>query len=343
MDIITQMSDKMSAFMDIFKGGASSFNFQDFVAKYTAPHFLIEQVINILLLFIVYLGIKVIISEYRTYKLMKKLQGKTKVKKNGENRLLRFRIVRKLYDTLTFTLRQKNKLDKRDFYFNLIIGSVGLVFVMFVYFNQYLLGITIPFFLLDYVTKVVKSLETSDLEYMQRQLPRGIDNILKASTKYGDLKSIFYEASRSLPYPIKDEFESIARRMNSRSSKDVLMEVKEKYDDIWINSFVFILIGFGDNAGKDLALDNLKRLGEMLQEENNLKMESVSEKRLSVTTNYVLAGVAAMSGILAIIFTDVGPKFYFSTPFGIIAFVVGYALVLATIQINVRLSSTRNK
>lgn len=343
MDGLLNIVTNMTQFFENLTSSLPSFNIQSLMEKLQSTHFWVSAIINVSIIIAVYYAIKFVYFEIKQYRVMSKLQGRTKSKKKGDNRLLQIPIIRKLHDTLTYTLGQKNKLEKRDNIFYSILGGVLVASLVLITFNQYLIGILVPIFLLKYAVQVLESMEVSDLEYMHMQLPRGIDSILKASTKYGDLKNIFFEASRSLPYPIREEFETMARRMNSREAEAVLMELKDKYDDIWVNSFVFILISMLDDADRDLALDNLRNLRDMLTAENNLKVASVTEKKLSVNTNYALAGIASVIGVGGILFTEVGPEFYFSTPLGIICFVGGYALVLATIKINVRLSSTKDK
>lgn len=343
MDSLINIVKNVTEFFSRLTEAMPTFNVQNLLEELQSIHFWVNAIINLSILFAVYLAIKFIYFEVKQFRMMSKLQGRTKTKKKGDNPLLQVPIIRKLHDTLTYTLTQKNKLDKRDAIFNAILGGILSASLLMIFFNQYLIGLLVPLLLLNYAVKILESMEVSELEYMQMQLPRGIDAVLKAATKYGDMKNIFFEASRSLPYPIREDFEVMARRMNSREAEVVLMELKDKYDDIWVNSFVFILISMLDDADRELALDNLRNLRDMLTAENNLKVASVTDKKLSVNTNYALAGIGAVIGVGATLFTEVGPEFYFSTPLGIAAFVGGYALVLATIQINVRLSSTKDK
>lgn len=299
--------------------------------------------INILLFVALFIGIRGLFKEYVRNVQMRKLQGKIKTKKVGENPLLRIKQLKKLNETLVHTLKQKDKLERVNIIFNTVFVAVLLIGVLFIVFKQYLLAVIVPIFLLHYAVRILVSLEVSDLEYMYVQLPKGIDAILKASSRYEDIKSIFYEASKTLPQPIRGEFDMMARKMNSRETEEVLMEFKEKYDDIWMNSFIFILISMKEDAERNIALGNLTNLREMLEKENSLKMTNVTERKISVNTNYTLAGFASVIGIGALLFAKTARVFYFSTPLGIICFVGGYALVLATIQINIRLSSTKEK
>lgn len=343
MDELLNIVTNVTEFFGRLTASLPTFDIKGMLERLQSMHFWVNVIINLSILFAAYHAIKFIYFEIKQFRMMSKLQGRTKTKKKGDNPLLQVPTIRKLHDTLTYTLTQKNKLDKRDVVFNGILGGIASTSLLMMFFKQYLIGLLVPMLLLNYAVKILESMEVSELEYMQMQLPRGIDAVLKAATKYGDMKNIFFEASRSLPYPIREDFEVMARRMNSREADVVLMELKDKYDDIWVNSFVFILISMLDDADRELALDNLRNLRDMLTAENNLKVASVTDKKLSVNTNYALAGIGAVVGVGATLFTKVGPEFYFSTPLGIISFVGGYALVLATIQINVRLSSTKDK
>lgn len=343
MDSLMNIMESFETVSETFKNATPSLDTSKWLSRVQDPYYLLTLAINLLILLILYVSLKALFREYKHYSFTQRMKGKVKVTAKGDNPLLKVRKVKAVHDSLSYTLTQKNKQDKKDTLFLVIIGGILAISSMFFVVKQYLLALVVPIFLLDYTLKILQSMEVTDLEYMHMQLPNGIDSILKAATKYGDLKNIFFEASRAMPYPIRTEFEVMARRMNSRESEEVLMETKDKYDDIWVNSFIFILISMLDDAERNLALNNLKSLRDMLSADNNLKLAGVSEKRLSVNTNYALAGIASALGMGTILFTKIGTKFYFSTPLGIISFVGGFALVFATIQINVRLSSTREE
>lgn len=345
MDKFINIIEDTDRLMDNLSQAMPSFGQRNFMDSIQQPGFWVNLLFNLLIIVVALGALKGILSEINHYLMEKRLQaeGREMRTRKDESILMRSKIVRDLHGTLTFTLTQKNMLARRDGIFYAIITIIGATSVLFVFFRQYLLGLIVPYFLLHYVLKILESMEISDVDYMHVQLPVAIDEVLKSLTKYGDLKNVFFEASLTLPYPIRREFETLARRMNSRSSEEVLLEFKDKYEDIWVNSFVFILISMLDDSEKELGLDNLRKLRDMLTDENNLKNASVSEKRLSVNTNYALAGVAAAVGLGMALFTEFGSRFFFSTPLGLFCFIGGYALVFATIKINVGLVSTKEK
>lgn len=337
-EIMNGLSGITSLFSNI-----QSFDKATLMEQVTKPSFIVGLIVNILILTSFYIGFKALLKEYARNVQMRKLQGKIKTQRKGDNPLLRINQLNKLHKTIEHTMKQKDKEEKIDLIFYMTIGSIVAVSILFFSFKQYLLALIVPIFLLHYAVRILISLEVSDLEYMYIQLPKAIDTVLKAATRYGDIKNIFFESSKTLPQPIRGEFETMARRMNSRETEEVLLELKDKYDDIWINSFVFILISMKDDAERQVALDNLANLREMLEKENNLRLATVTERKISVNTNYALSGIAAVIGIGAVLMSESARTFYFSTPLGIACFVGGYALTLATIQVNIKLSSTKEK
>lgn len=313
--------------------------FQDF---FTLSN-LVTVAINLLLIAVLFYAVKWGLTELAEKRKLMRLQGKIKVKKKTANPMLRIGVFNRMYESLKHRARQKGDEEKADKIFLYLILGFFVLTGMFIVFKQYFLAIGIPLFLAKFTADILESLEISDEEYVTIQLPKAIDNILKAATRYGDTKTILFEAARTLPHPIKGEFDSMVRKMNSQDNISVLNDFREKYNSIWVRSFVFILVSMNDDSERETAMENLKNLRVMLEADNNMRISAVTNKKISVNTNYALAGVASAVGIGAILFTEVGREFYFTTPMGLICFIGGFALVLATIKMNIRMSSTKEK
>lgn len=316
---------------------------QEWIQNFFTLSNLVTVAINLLLLAAMFYAIKWGLDELAQKRKLMRLQGKIKVKKKTANPMLRIGVFNRMYKSLKHRARQKGDEEKANkLFFYIIIGFFVLT-GMFIVFKQYFLAIGIPLFLAKFTADILESLEMSDEEYVMLQLPKAIDNILKAATRYGDTQTILYEAARTLPNPIKGEFDAMVRKMNSQDNTLVLNDFRNKYNSIWVRSFVFIMVSLSDDAERETALDNLKNLRVMLESDNNLRVAAVTNKKISVNTNYALAGVATVIGIAAILFTETGREFYFTTPLGLICFIGGYALVLATVKMNIRMSSTKEK
>lgn len=317
--------------------------FQDWMAQLTTVNGMLSAGVNLLLLCAVLLLINGIIKEQKEKKRLKTLQGTMKKHEKGANPLLEVPLFRRLYLSLQHRARQKGDIGKADTQFYIIVGAFGVLTIGFIVLKQYILALVIPFVLSKYLTDIMESLEVDDIELIHQQLPSAIDNILKAASRYGDTASIFYEASLTMPHPLKAEFEAMVRKMNSRETIEVLNEFKDKYNDIWIRSFIFIVVSMSDDAERSIALENLKKLQGMLVSENNMKLAAVTNKKVSVNTNYALAGIAAVLGLGATLLSETARTFYFSTPLGLVCFVGGYALVFATVKMNIKMSQTKNQ
>ena len=98
---------------------------------------------------------------------------------------------------LEIVLKEKNKEGAFEaFFYGSLIFIFGVLFG-FVLVKQILLAIISPFVILHFLDKIAVKLSVDIIESIEEQLPFAIDNIIRISTKYGDVKSIIYEASRT--------------------------------------------------------------------------------------------------------------------------------------------------
>lgn len=294
---------------------------------------------NVCLIYMTYIVLKEIAKQLSFASRMKKLQGK-QVKEKSENPLYNIKLMRDLRTTIYNRKKMKGKEADTDNLVLIFLGAALAALAFFLFFKQYLMALVVPVFLLHYIIKVFQAMEVDHIEMIHLQLPASIDGLLKAATRYGDLRNMLFEAAKTLPQPIRGEFENMARQMNSREVLEVLEEFRNRFDDIWISSFVFILTSMSDDTERSTALENLDNFRTMLDNENKLKNAAVTEKKISVNTNYSLCAFAGIAGIGAC-FTESARVFYFSTPVGLLCFVGGFALILATIKMNVKMSSTK--
>ena len=294
---------------------------------------------NICLIYMMYIVLKEIAKQIAFASKMKKLQGK-QVKERSDNPLYNIKLINDLRTAIYKRKKSKGKEADTDNLVLVFLGAALATLAFFLFFKQYLMALVVPVFLLHYIIQVFQVMEVDAIEMIHLQLPASIDVLLKAATRYGDLRNMLFEAAKTLPQPIRGEFENMARQMNSREVLEVLEEFRNRFDDIWISSFVFILTSMSDDTERSTAFENLNNFRTMLDNENKLKNAAVTEKKISVNTNYSLSAFAGVAGIGAC-FTETARVFYFSTPIGLLCFVGGFALILATVKMNVKMSSTK--
>lgn len=346
IEVIQNITDRFSRTLNDFKHGGAQLDgdgIKSWLNQLTTGEGMLNMGINLFLVAAILVLIIGVIKEKKETKRLRVLQGVSKRREKGRNRLFDVPLFYRLYQSLQHRARQKGDLEKADKQFNIIIWIFAIMAIGFIFLEQYILAFLVPLILSKQLVDILVSMEVDDIELIHQQLPAAIDNVLKAASRYGDTSSIFYEASLTMPHPLKAEFEAMVRKMNSRETIEVLNEFKDKYNDIWVRSFVFIMVSMSDDAEREIALENLKKLQSMLVNENSMKLTAVTNKKVSINTNYTLAGTAAVLGLGATLISETAREFYFSTPLGLLSFLGGYALVFATVKLNIKMSQIKNQ
>lgn len=283
--------------------------------------------------------LKDVVSNLMLERLLKTMQKPTKIK-NKTSIIDSVDHLRRIDGQLKRALGRKNLEYLSKPLLTVLTVLFLVVSLFFLTMQQYVLVFLTPVAGLWYVDKIAKAVDYDVVDHYHLSLPNAIDVVLKTATKYEDLRSIFIHSAPSLKGIIKNDFEEIGRKMNSRDAKDVLEEFQQKYDDIWISSFVFVLLTLKSDAKREDVVKNLENLRSMLTDENKLKSLTLQEKRLTVTTNMVVAGFGIIAAIIACILPT-GREFYFSTFAGVICFVGGISVAGLTFHLSVKQLANR--
>lgn len=303
---------------------------------------LIPTLINLCFVIIVVLFFLAILELMNESYRERKLKGLIKERPLIE-KIKKMKMLNVYSNHLEIVLKEKDKEGSFEVFF---YGSLIFMFAVlfgFVLVKQILLAIISPFIILHFLDKIAVKLSVDIIESIEEQLPFAIDNIVRISTKYGDIKSIIYEASRTCEQPIKGILENMAREMISSSPEEVLMDYAEKYDNVWFYSFAFTLISYLEDASKDETIMNLRNLRNMLEKENAIKKASLTDKKYSIGMNYMIIIASILGFVFNVIILPVGREFFFSTFPGLLCFLIGVSCIVSTIFINIQMSKTKNK
>ena len=271
-----------------------------------------------------------------------KIKGLVKKNKTIEN-IKNLAFLKKFSNHLELLLIEKDKEGAFSFIFTGVLVLSGASLIFFVYVKQILLAILAPIIVLKVADELCIKMGTDIVESIEEQLPFAIDNIIRISSKYGDIKSIIYEASRTCQQPIKGILENMSREMISESPEKVLIEYAKKYDNVWFYSMVFTLISYLEDASKEETMKNLKSLRDILEKENYVKKASVTDKRYGVVVNLSICGMALFGFIFNLAFVPDAKEFFFSTFGGLLCFVIGITGIIITLFISINMSKKNKK
>jgi hypothetical protein len=284
-----------------------------------------------------------LIDVFNQYQKEKQLYGLSEINLRKKSIIRSNRFLRKYDNTVKRFLSERNKEQYSPLVF---YGTIGVALSLFAYFismRQVLLAVLAPITVVWVANKILTLLLVDVNEKVEEQLPLVIDTIIKVFSKYGDLKSVIYETSQSIDEPLKSRLEKLARKMLSENQEKAIMDFADEMDNIWIYALVFILLSYREETKKEEVIVNLRHLANIIEKENSLKNSSVTDKRYGVVLNYVIAFIAFAGGIANIIFNPVGKQFFFESLTGIFCFIIGYASVIATIIVNIKLSSKKGR
>lgn len=315
--------------------------FEVLMSKFSVSN-IIPIAINIIFcitMILLFLGIIELVSE--RYK-QNKIKGLIK-QNNNVNKIRNLAFLKKFANNLELVLKERDKEGAFNvvFYSTLVISGFSMLGLIFV--KQILLAIVTPIIVLWTANEICLKLSTDIIECIEEQLPFAIDNIVRISSKYSDIKSIIYEASRTCEQPMRGILENMSREMLSSPADEVLMDYAEKYDNVWFYSVSFTLVSYLEDASKEETIKNLKHLRDILEKENFVKKASVTDKKYGVMVNLVIALSGVVGFIINLLITPNAKTFFFSTFTGLICFVLGFAFVIMTIFINIKMSKTQRK
>lgn len=298
-----------------------------------------------LLFHIVTLGIVLIAAAYVVQEIQahierKKIEGTYKVNTNKRPVFETMPVISPIYNGLRDKLADKGNTHLATPITVAILVLALIPFVVFGVFGQYLLMFVTPFAVLKGAKDIIEEINVPKEEVILMQLPRTIDNLIKTAGRHDNIQVALSEASYGLAQPMKGELEEMVRKMNSQDRKSVLEEFSNRYRNAWVRSFVFILSSLVEDAERKTALDNLRTLRNMVDQEQKLTQKSIGEKRSSVMQNYIIAAMALVSSVIAM-FTEPGRQFYFETGFGLFSLMAGYGVLYITIKINLGMMSKK--
>lgn len=271
------------------------------------------------------------------------MYGIDSVYMNSKDFIRNNKFFKKFYKLINTVLAERDKERYAPVAFYTILVTAVAMMIYFITIKQVFFAVFAPVSLYFVTHKIFSLLLTDANEKIDEQLPYTIDTIIKVFSKYSDLKSVMYEVSQSIEDPLKSRLERLSRKMLSENQEKALMDFAEDMDNIWIYSMVFILLSYKEEAKKEDVIANLRHLSNIIERENNLQNASITDKKYGVVLNYAIAIIAGVGGIANLIFNPVGKEFFFGSMLGIICIIVGYASIVLTIIINIKLTSKKGK
>lgn len=270
-----------------------------------------------------------------------RLRSGVVTRKRGVKIIQKIKSLRNIYEELEMVLATKGKEHITDTVFYIFMGVLGTTFLIFAFFKVYIMAIFAPLALAWYAKRLIHEMKQDSIVLIERTLPSAIDNLIRISTSHNDVKTIVYETSKDVDEPLRGILDNLSSRMITRNPREVLDEFAHEYDNVWLSSFAFTLISYLEDADKEATMSNLRNLRDILYQENEGKVKLASERKYGIMINYALAVAGFAVAIVNGIFNPVGKEFFFHSFFGLVCLIGGFATILGTVTLNVRLGKIK--
>ena len=307
------------------------------VIGHITAHDLISVVLILIMLamfVLMMIGIFEIIVKKQKANRIKGLKKKNKITEKFKN----LSYLKTFSSNLEKVLIEKNKEDGFSFIFQSTLVFIVAVFISMIFVKQYLLSLILPFVILKIANELCVKMLDDINDSIEEELPFVIDNIIRISSKYGDVKNIIHETSRTSPNTMKRILEDMSRRMISESPEAVLLDFAKEYDNVWFYSFIFTLVSYLEDATKEETINNLRALRDILEEENSIKRKNVTDKKFGVAINLSICGLAVVAFLINLFAIPGAREFFFSTFGGLACFLIGFGCIVQTIFLSISMT-----
>lgn len=300
---------------------------------------ILRLITNILLisltLFTVYYLLVLLVERRKSEQLLSlhKYRKKNSVQKIGEH----VQSVQKLYGEIDEFLRKRGKNNISDLVFYGIVALTLIIFIGMLLTGQFILAIVYPIAFIWFVRRMMVVATKDPIVEMEEELPMTIDNMIRILSRYSDIRTVMYETSLTTKGPLRKELDLLVSQMNTRNPIVVLEEFSCKHNSVWLNNFGFTLLGYLGDSSKEETIQNLRHLRNLLSDDTKKKKDAIKERKPSVMINYALAAVGVVTGIANILFNPYGFDFFFHSYIGLFCFTIGFASVLGTIYMNIKM------
>jgi hypothetical protein len=262
-------------------------------------------------------------------------------KSNGVKLIQRFKGLRKIYDDLDVVLATKGKEHITDTVFYIYLGGLFLIGMAFLYFKVYIMVILAPIALGWYGKRLIHEMQQDSIVMVERALPSAIDNLVRVSSRYSDVKTIVYETSKLVDEPLRGILDTLSRKMISQNPREALDDFQKEYDNVWLKSVASTLISYLEDSNKEATINNLRNLRDILYQENEGKVKLASERKYGIMMNYALVGAGVVVFIANVLINPNGVEFFFNSFLGLVCMVAGFGTILGTITLNVKLGKIK--
>lgn len=294
-----------------------------------------KKILNLILLIIITITSYLIINySYKIKKIYALLNPKEN-KKSKKKRQIKKIFLSKLKENLHIALLLRNKEAYSVTIYSIILLSLCFIFIFFLSIDHLFLAITIPVLIYIFIFKIVKEMIVDFDKVVRNNFSTLARHMVKVFSSTSDLSIVLYESSKEVEEPLRSLILNLSREIMTDSTEKRLINFIKKTDNLWLHSFIFILLNYKETSSKKDIVESLLTLSELIDKRNEISQKMVADRKPVVIVNYMLliTGIIIFTGNL--IFNPIMKSFIF-TPLGTFSLIIGISCIFLTVIINMK-------
>lgn len=294
-----------------------------------------KKILNLILLIIITITSYLIINYSYKIKKIYALLNPKESKKSKKKRQIKKIFLSKLKENLHIALLLRNKEAYSGTIYRIILLSLCFIFIFFLSIDHLFLAITIPVLIYIFIFKIVKEMIVDFDKVVRDNFSILARHMVKVFSSTSDLSIVLYESSKEVEEPLRSLILNLSREIMTDSTEKRLINFIKKTDNLWLHSFIFILLNYKETSSKKDIVENLLTLSELIDKRNEISQKMVADRKPVVIVNYMLliTGIIIFTGNL--IFNPIMKSFIF-TPLGTFSLIIGISCIFLTVIINMK-------
>lgn len=294
-----------------------------------------KKILNLILLIIITITSYLIINYSYKIKKIYALLNPKESKKSKKKRQIKKIFLSKLKENLHIALLLRNKEAYSGTIYRIILLSLCFIFIFFLSIDHLFLAITIPVLIYIFIFKIVKEMIVDFDKVVRDNFSILARHMVKVFSSTSDLSIVLYESSKEVEEPLRSLILNLSREIMTDSTEKRLINFIKQTDNLWLHSFIFILLNYKETSSKKDIVENLLTLSELIDKRNEISQKMVADRKPVVIVNYMLliTGIIIFTGNL--IFNPIMKSFIF-TPLGTFSLIIGISCIFLTVIINMK-------
>lgn len=242
-----------------------------------------------------------------------------------------------LKEKLSMVLLVRKKEHLTNKIFNAFLISLFAVFLLALLSRSLFLAIAAPALMYFFTIKILDELIVGFDSVVKENFSKLVNHIIKVFSTTNDLSIVLYESSKQVDDPLRSLIMALAREIMADNSEQKLVNFIEKTENLWLHSFVLILLNYKESSSKEDVINNLTSLSDMIEKRNQHTKKMINDRKPLVIMNYMIMTIGLLVFAISSLVNPMMTEFL-KTPLGNVCLLAGLSASLGTVLVNLKLT-----